>query len=682
MSLKSSRSERVRVSHAPPSISLKQQSVWLGRDRSASLTLPAPTVSRRHASINTDARGRYVLHDHSSNGVFINGQRVNSSALLPTGAMIRIGPFTLWRRDDELLLLDGGKQIRLTARGLVAQTKGKRRLDDISLVVEPGQLVALVGGSGAGKSTLLRTLLGIELLSAGQVHLNGDDLLQNFDTYRTQIGYVPQDDIVHQELTVAEVLTYAARLRLPPDTDLKQTVQQTLEAVEMSCCRNSFVSQLSGGQRKRVNIAVELLADPKLFFLDEPTSGLDPGLDRRVMQLLRRLADQGRTVVLVTHATANIKLCDRIAFLGQGGRLCYFGSPANCLKFFNVDEFANIYNQLETSDAVGCQAERFRSSIDFQHYIATQLSSPTLVRQQTTSKATFRSLAPSWQQLGILLPRYFQIVWRDRLNLVLALFTAPIGLALVAIALGANDPFVWQGKSDPTTAHIALQVLFTFTCSGLWVGLSSSLSEIVKESAIYQRERFYNLNLFAYIASKVGVLSVLALWQTALIVGVVLLEFKPPQPDLISWTWGLAITTFLTLSASFSLGLLVSALVSNVSQANSSLPLLLLPQITFSGVLFKLEGIANQISWLMLSRWSIGAYSSVLNLNEMIPRPAKILGRTIPQAIEVNAAYNSNWNNLLLNWFCLGLHATLYLIATYWIQKKWSMRNNKNFKKM
>ena len=213
--------------------------------------------------------------------------------------------------------------------------------------------MALVGGSGAGKSTLMKTLLGIEPTTSGTVFLNGDDLRRNFDLYRTQIGYVPQDDIVHADLTVEEVLTYACQLRLPPDTNISTVVDHTLEQIKLEHVRHTFIRDLSGGQRKRVSIGVELLADPKLFFLDEPTSGLDPGLDKEMMKLLRELADQGRTIILVTHATANLEVCNRIAFMGRGGRLCclwlisqealdFFEMPAVDFKYF-----ADIYLKLD-----------------------------------------------------------------------------------------------------------------------------------------------------------------------------------------------------------------------------------------------------------------------------------------------------------------------------------------------
>lgn len=661
----------VNVTPGMRAISLKNRSVLIGRDINATLPLDAPTVSRHHATIDTDAQGRYILKDHSTNGVFVNGQRVNSTAVLLIGASIRIGPYTLGLRGDQLQVLDQGNQIRLDAYNLVLETNGKRRLDDISFAVEPGQFVALVGGSGAGKSTLMRTLLGTEQTTQGVVFLNGEDLRKNFNLYRMQIGYVPQDDIIHRELTVAEVLTYAAKLRLPPDIDVTTVVEKTLQDVEMSHRRNAKVSELSGGQRKRVSIGVELLADPKLFFLDEPTSGLDPGLDKKMMQLLRKLADQGRTVILVTHATANMKLCDRVVFLALGGRLCYFGPPNECLQFFGVrDDFADIYNQLEKPENVIDKAEKFHQSDDYRRYVTNHLSAGNQTSQINAGNEQ-RAGVSLIKQLSLLTQRYFQIQKRDRINLALALLTAPIGISLITIVLKDEHPFVLPKQPDANLPSLALRVLFVLTCAALWVGLSSSLQEIVKEAAIYLRERLVNLGLFAYLGSKLTVLSGLALLQTLLISLIILVFFKSPKPEFISWQLGLSITTFLTLLTSMSLGLLVSAFVKNGTQANSALPLLLIPQIIFSGVLFNMEGIASKASWLMLSRWSIGAYGALVNINAMVPEPMKLPNGSIaPRPFEPTPVYDATWSNLSLNWGILCLHTVVYLAVTLWLQKR------------
>jgi len=473
-------------------------------------------------------------------------------------------------------------------------------------------------------------------------------------------------------LTVGEVLTYAAKLRLPADTDVEAVVQKTLEQIEMSDRRDILVRQLSGGQRKRVSIGVELLADPKLFFLDEPTSGLDPGLDKKMMQLLRKLSDQGRTVILVTHATANIKLCDRIVFVGRGGRLCYFGPPAKALAFFQIesDDFADIYNELEKGEAaVRHWAERFRHSDDYWHYVTGHLSPGN--PQSPRSRPSPGKGTSFFAQLSLLTQRYFQLVCRDPVNLGLSLVTAPIGIGLIILAVGSKQPLVLPDQPDPTLAPLALRVLFVFTCAALWVGLSSSLQEIVKESAIYLRERLVNLGLFAYLGSKVLILSSLALLQTLLIVLVVLTGFDDPNPALMSWDLGVGTTTFLTLLACLSMGLMISAIVRNSSQANSALPLLLLPQIIFSGVLFRMDGLTSKLSWLMLSRWSVGAYGTLVNVNAMVPDPTKLPdGSTVPLPFEKTAVYDPTWHNLSLNWGMLCIHAIVYLFITFWVQKR------------
>lgn len=658
------------------SISLKDKSVLLGRDRTATLQLDSPVVSRRHATIEPDGKGNYILGDRSTNGVFVNGKRVNNSVTLLDNAKIRIGPFILIRRGDNLEIFDRGNQVRLDSDRLVRivkdkEAKDKILLNDISFAVEPGQFVALVGGSGAGKSTLMRTLLGIDPTTKGKVYINGDDLRTNFNMYRTQIGYVPQDDIIHRDLTVVEVLTYSAKLRLPPDIDANAVVETTLEQIEMSDRRDVLVKNLSGGQRKRVSIGVELLADPKLFFLDEPTSGLDPGLDRKMMDLLRKLADRGRTIVLVTHATANITVCDRIAFLGKGGRLCYFGPPADALNFFDIQSgnFADIYNKLETDDTeVQEWVTKFRNSAYYQHYVGDRLSITSVSPPTPTAPPQKKTIA-FWQQLSLLTQRYFNLTLRDPINLGLALLTAPISISLILLAIQDKDPLI--GEPEATLAPLALRVLFVFTCACLWVGLSSSLQEIIKETAIYSRERLVNLGLFCYLGSKVVILFGLGVLQTLLITTVILIGFKHPEPEIIPWFIGVIITTFLTLISCISLGLSISALVKNSSQANSALPLILLPQIIFSGVLFNMEGLAGKVSWVMLSRWSVGAYGSLVNVNGMVPEPMKLPdGSTLPLPFEGSDVYNATWENLSLNWGVLCLHTLIYLGLTFWLQKR------------
>ncbi|MGB2926859.1 MAG: ABC transporter permease, partial [Limnothrix sp.] len=453
--------------------------------------------------------------------------------------------------------------------------------------------------------------------------------------------------------------------------DINEVVNKTLEQIEMGDRQDTFVRSLSGGQLKRVSIGVELLADPKLFFLDEPTSGLDPGLDKKMMQLLRKLANQGRTIILVTHATSNITQCDRIVFLGRGGNLCYFGPPDEAMEFFDIQtgDFADIYIKLESKQAVEAEAHNFHASPYCQRYVKNRLSGSSLKTENRPPRKARRSFL---QQLAILSSRYFKLIVGDKVNLGLSLFTAPIAILLIYLALKDQDPLV--PDADVTNlAPLALRVLFVFTCTALWVGFSSSLQEIVKESAIYLRERLVNLGLFAYLGSKVLILGGVAIAQSLLMSIVIVSCFSSPQGELLPWFIGVTVTTFLTLLTCNCMGLMVSASVKNSSQANSALPLLLLPQIIFSGVLFAMEsGLGKYASWLMLSRWSVGAYGILVNVNELLPEMQALPDGTIPDLPFdwSEATYEPTWNNLWLNWGMLLIHSAVYLLITFWIQKK------------
>jgi ABC transport system ATP-binding/permease protein len=668
--------------------SLQEWPVELGREvgqRYAAMELPSPTVSRRHATINREA-SRYILRNLSTNGTFINQQRIEGAYALQERDTIQIGPFTLLFREGVLELADRGDQIRIDAHRLVRKVRSAKGekviLNDVSIGIEPGQLVAFVGGSGAGKTTLMRTLLGIEPTTSGRVLLNGEDLRQHFDRYRSEIGYVPQDDIIHQTLTVEEVLTYACQLRLPPDTDIPQAVGQVLQQVQLNHVRQTLVQNLSGGQRKRVSIAVELLANPKLFFLDEPTSGLDPGLDKTMMNLLRELADQGRTIILVTHATSNLEVCDRIAFMGQGGHLCYFGPPQDALTFFEMPShdfkyFADIYIELDKGEtgthqpqAVELWARKFLKSAAYQSYVASVLSGEER-SAIAENKGFTRQSASSFSQWWVLSQRYLKLVLRDRFSLTLILLTAPAGIALITFVVKDRNPLAELATPEAMQAPFALRILFVFTCAAMWVGLSSTAQAIVQEASIYARERLVNLGLFPYLGSKVAIHAGLAIVQAMLAMGVILLSFKSPEPELLPWIAGCGITTFLTLMASLSFGLMVSAFVKNPIQANSMLPLILIPQIVFSGVLFDLDGMSQILSWLMISRWSIGAYGSLVDVNAMIPQPpATPPGITPPtQPFEATSTYEATWDNLSLNWEVLCLLSLIYLGITLWRQK-------------
>jgi ABC transport system ATP-binding/permease protein len=694
----------VRVGSAPVKTEMSlapQQTVTIGRSEDNDFVLDAPTVSRYHASVQRTASGQYLLHNYSPNGVFVDRQQVDKTIPMTLGSVLQIGPYTFVLQANALTIADRGDNIRLDVDRITKVVKLKDRqslclLNNVNLAIEPGQFVALVGGSGAGKSTLMQTLLGIQQPTAGLVYLNGDNLVNNFNIYRNSIGYVPQSDIVHKNLTVREVLYYAAQMRLPPDIDIETILTKTLGQIELTQRQHNLVKNLSGGQLKRVSIGVELLADPKLFFLDEPTSGLDPGLDKKMMQLLRRLADEGRTVVLVTHATSNINLCDRVAFMGIGGNLCYFGPPAAANDFFEVpsEGFADIYIKLETPDNCLDTATRFQASEYYQTYVKERLSLPTHGAQLNSTRSSGpppeRVKQSFFQQIQLLTRRYIQLLSRDPVYLGLSLLTAPIGILLVWLAtkdtlqdpskafdLAMNPwltPFV--GSANINRAGMALKILFVFTCANVWVGLASSLQEIIKESAIYLRERLVNLGLLAYVGSKLLTLGGLAIAQSLLISAIVLICFQQPEPVAelapMNWYLGMPITTFLSILDAICLGLMVSASVKNSAQANSALPLLLLPQIIFAGVLFGLDKVpvGRIVSWLTISRWSIGAYGTLIDLNILIPTSKNDAGIDFSQMMKTSSVYEPTWQNLGLNWGMLLLQSVIYLGVTIWLQQR------------
>ncbi|HET8844670.1 MAG TPA: FHA domain-containing protein, partial [Ktedonobacteraceae bacterium] len=420
-------------------VPLTMDRITLGRTDENTVVLNHPQVSARHALLEKIDGNYQIVDTNSTNHVYVNDARI-SSAILHSGDEMRIGPFRLIYTGRELRPFDESSYIRIDALHLKKTgNKNVILLNDISLVIPPRKFVALVGGSGAGKSTLMDALNGLRPAHEGTVLYNSIDYYSNPGAFSTQLGYVPQDDIVHRDLTVERALYYAARLRLPGDftrEQIQQRIDEVLEDVEMTDRRYLLVSKLSGGQRKRVSIALELLANPGIFFLDEPTSGLDPGLDRKMMTLLRRLADRGRTIILVTHATNNINTCDYVCFLAQGGHLAYFGPPEEAKAFFNKTDFGEIYSSLEPTkaepDIPVKAAEQFLASPDYQRYVAEPLQEGQArlsERSEQTGPArtrTQRRDRKAWSQFLLLSARYLLLLKNDRGNLLILLLQAPV----------------------------------------------------------------------------------------------------------------------------------------------------------------------------------------------------------------------------------------------------------------
>src|SRR5512139_1084744 len=449
-----------RAGQAPPSSAIDQfdlaahDTLTIGRAAECDLVLDSPLVSRHHARLERSGPTHVLIDLGSTNGSYVNSQRIDR-AELHAGDVVQIGPYRFTYQLGAISQVMSVQRGRLDALHLTRRVDGGRLiLNDVSLSLAPREFVAIVGGSGSGKSTLLNALSGFDP-AEGRVLLNGDDYYANFDLYRSLIGYVPQDDIIHRELPVGQALRYAALLRLPGDTsdeEINARIERVLAEVDMDAQAEQIVGRLSGGQRKRVSISMELLAEPGVFFLDEATSGLDPGLEKKLMFTLRRLADGGRTVALVTHATANIKQCDHVAFIGAG-RLVFFGPPSVALAFFGVSEFADIYEAIE--DDAAAWEKRFRESSAYGQYVLPRLSQAEVgmrtakrsSQEAALSVARSATLAPRanpWRQFSILTQRYFELVVRDKVLLTLLLAVMPLVGLLLAII---SQPAVLVGES-------------------------------------------------------------------------------------------------------------------------------------------------------------------------------------------------------------------------------------------
>jgi len=333
--------------------------VVIGRDDSCDIVLADIGVSRHHAEIGILDRGYQIKDLNSKNGIILNGQVVVGTSqifekdtfVITTTLFIFTRGFLLYKSATS------GTELKLVNVSKAVKEHGKNKviLDRISLIIEPSDFVAILGGSGAGKSTLLNVMNGFDQAVEGSVLINSIDLHKNYQMLKNSIGYVPQEDIVHNNLTLYKMLRYAAELRIPKDLteeELNSHINSVIATLELNGHEGTLISKLSGGQRKRANIATELLADPRLFFLDEPTSGLDPGTEKKLMETLSILSkNKGKTIIMVTHTTQNLELCDKIIFMGSGGKLCFYGTINESLVFFNAKSLNDIYSMINEDSA-------------------------------------------------------------------------------------------------------------------------------------------------------------------------------------------------------------------------------------------------------------------------------------------------------------------------------------------
>jgi len=660
-----------------------RREVYIGRDPASDLHLPSPAVSRRHAVINLTSRGYEIADLGSTNGTYVNGSRI-SKTLLRQGDEILIGPFKITFNLDRLQRVSSVANTRLDAISIFKEVRARRGpktlLNDVSLAIHPREFVALVGGSGAGKSTLLCALNGAKPPTKGHVLVNGDDLYANYGAYRTNMGYVPQSDVVHSRLTVRKALKYTAQLRLPPDTseqEVDHRIDEVLKIVDLLPQKDQMISKLSGGQRKRVNIAAELIAEPNLLFLDEPTSGLDPGLDKKMMRTLNEIADEGRTVVLVTHATTNITdACDKIAFLSHG-RLVFFGPPNEALRFFNSPDFATIYAKVEQPNDAQAAEKRFRASSSYQQHVVNHLASRIGPPPDRLRKPHKRQAPTVWlRQLSILTRRYFELMLNDRFSLLALLGVMPlIGILLLIIA----DPksFVGGSQADIRSALTGSGGTGVYNVTGgtqtllhimaltvIILGVFAAAYELIKERAIYERERMMNLNIGSYVLSKIVTLFSFGCIQCLAFLAVLSFKVQFPQNGvLFSAPMEIYITLLLGDLSGICLGLLVSAIVDSSDTVVYMMLVIIVFQIVFSGAMLKLPDAAQPISYLTQTRWTMEGLGSTVNMNALnqlnqmfVPQVKEII--STPLHFYIN--YDSTTDHLLQTWFSLILFAIVF----------------------
>ena len=605
----------------------------IGRSGNADIQLPDPQVAASHCELSRTEEGWRVTDLGSGRPTLLNSQVV-ASAPFAVGDSLRVGPYTLQldNNGENLAAFGLNSFSSLSVRDLHRRIGDIVLLEGVSFTVFSGEVIALVGPSGAGKTTLLNAIAGIFPADSGQVLFDGQDFHQMLESDRSIVGMVPQDDVIHSELTVEEALYYSGKLRLPSDvdnSDINKEAERVLDELSIDHIKGSRIGDaltrgISGGQRKRASVGQELLTrTTKVLFLDEPTSGLDPQTAQDIVSLIRQLADGGRIVFLVTHdvTPSVMSMIDHLMVLAPGGRLAWFGPPDDAPGYFGVRSIDEIFSRLpdEQPEEWG---RRYRDGSAFKKFVATRehllgldgIEIAQTVRRQRSTRSPFR-------QFWTLTQRYTKVKLRDRSGLAVLMLQAP----LLAMAMAVVFP-------DPD-----MSAFFMLVLSALWFGASGSIRELISDRTIWRRERRVGLGVLPFMASKVVVLSVLTFIQCLVLTGIfyVALDLGGEcGADLTSFRhrgsgcygeWGfsfpklLSVTT-LTGWAGMSMGLFLSSLFTSSEAAVGSLPLVLIPQITFGGLLVyvkEMTVLAKGVSYAMITRY---AFHATLLCGEVVAR--------------------------------------------------------------
>ncbi len=585
-------------------IPLRGQRITLGRAPESDVVLADAGISRQHAVIERRSGGYEITDLRSRAGSRVNGRRFERHALV-IGDRLQMGPFFFRFDGRSLERTPDFAGIEVEARRLRKTFGETAVLADVSLRVDRGQFVMILGPSGAGKSTLLDALTARRPADSGEVRYDGADFYRDADRLRSRLGYVPQDDIVHRELTVADALLFSARLRLPagaPALEIRKLVAQTITRLGLSERRHTLVAQLSGGERKRVSVGVELLGSPSILFFDEPTSGLDPAAEFKLTELLRGLADGGCTVVCTTHVVENVYLADQL-FVLTAGRLAFAGTAQQAREIFGVQKLVDLYDRLAERTPLEWNEDHVRRTL------ASPGEAPGLPSVRippSVGKGRPRPAVP------ILWARQWAILAADSKNFLL-LLGQPLVIALLA---------AWA--TDDTTLG-----LFFASLSTLWFGCSNAAQEIVREGPIYRRERMAGLSRHAYLLSKLTLVGSLTAAQGTLLYACLWAArwflYHDPEPGVTrgidgSALWQLA-SIVCTAFAAAGIGLAISAWARHAMQAVMVVPLVLIPQILFSGLVVETHQMTSPVVYALTSLMPSYAAQTLMDVGAFIGRP-------------------------------------------------------------
>ena len=626
--------------HGPRRIRL-QRRIRIGRDESNDWIIDDVNVSRSHAEVVQSQDGSYELIDlKSTNGTYLNENRIRREKLI-YGDIISVGGYRRKFTSDGLEVLEGIEGISVTAKNVSFEIGGKKLLNDVSFTLGPRTLTAIIGPSGAGKSTLLGVLTGRTKPTVGEIQLSGNNLHENFQILSRQIGSVPQADILHTRLTVRQALNYGAQLRLPNDTtkaEREARVNTVMEKLELSERAELRIDRLSGGQRKRASIGLELLTSPKLLVLDEPTSGLDPGLDAHVMETLRNLADDGQTVVLVTHSVDNLNFCDNVILLASGGKVAYAGPASTVFSKLGKKNWAEVFKFLASPEALLLSSEKREVPV------STEIKQEhVLERRQSIIK-----------QVATLSARYVRVISSDRFYLAL-LTLIPMIIGVISYSAGSKYGF---GPGSKTRSGVfynpfAQGSILVLVLGSIFIGLSTSIQEIVKENAIRRREQSVGIRSGTYLSSKILVLGFITSMQITVFTAIVLFGRPLPEAGLLVASSRLELTLICVALGlcSMLLGLLISAFLSSEEQAMPALVGMTMVLVVLSGALpLESTGLITEISRFVPSHWATNALSASIDLVQL----------SLITEVELQDKWRSTIENMNLSLGYIGVFALLF----------------------